>query len=433
MDGGRKKVIGAAAAAVVAAAVIGVVAVSYMPMQGGTPIDGSTVTTSTSPGGTATMGKEVVTVGVMLPATGDLASHGQDNRIATELALVDFNAYLDEKGADWEMDLVVEDTQTDPVVALEKIQSLNSKGVSLILGTETSAELRNIKSYADTNNMMLISPSSTSPKLAMADNIFRLVPDDTKQSRALAALMSDMGIRVAVPVYRADVWGDGLFEATKASFEEAGGVVDDGIRYSPEITVFSTEADLLDNAVRGYTEGGEYSVEEVAVLMIGFSEVVHFMNSASSYDSLKGVRWLGSDASANDDAITDDPISSQFARETGFLTTQFSASDNPTYDRVADHLVETIGSLPSNYAYSSYDSLWVLGLTIEEVGSADVDSVKGMLAEVASGYEGAIGRVVLNEAGDLSISDYELWHVDDTGTWEQYGRYLSSTGEIIAY
>ena len=151
----------------------------------------------------------VVNVGLLLPATGDIASHGVDNIIASRLGAADFNAYLRDSGEPWQVNLVNEDTQTDPAIALEKIQSLNSKGIKLILGTETSAELLNIKSYADSNNMLLISPSSTTPKLAIQDNIFRLIPDDTKQAVVIAELLKFDGIRVIVPVYRGDVWGDG--------------------------------------------------------------------------------------------------------------------------------------------------------------------------------------------------------------------------------
>ena len=63
---------------------------------------------------------DIIDVGVMLPATGDLAAHGQDNNIGVQLGLTDFNSYLEEIGASWRMNLVLEDTQSDPIVALER-------------------------------------------------------------------------------------------------------------------------------------------------------------------------------------------------------------------------------------------------------------------------------------------------------------------------
>lgn len=364
---------------------------------------------------------KIVNIGVMLPATGDLASHGQDNNIATQLALDDFNDHLDSINASWRMNIIVEDTQTDPVVALEKIQSLNAKGVKLVVGTETSAELNNVKSYADSNNMLLVSPSSTSPKLAINDNIFRLIPDDTKQGKVLAELFVLDEIKVIIPIYRGDVWGDGLYDSTRSSFESLGGVVDDGIRYSPEVTVFSSEASLLDSTLKKYLAEG-YSYENIAVLMIGFSEVVHIFNFVNSYDELHKVRWYGSDASSNDDSIVNDSISSKFAQDVNFVATQFAASSNPTVQRINDHLILQTGSLPNTYAYSSYDALWLLGLSILETDSMDAKVIKSVLSRVASTYDGAVGKIVFNEYGDLALSDYALWSVHN-GDWYLHGHY----------
>ena len=370
-----------------------------------------------------------VNVGVMLPATGDLASHGQDNNLAVQLAAEDFNDYLAQNDADWRINLVIEDTQTDPVLALEKIQSLNSKGINLILGTQSSAELRNVKPYADSNGIMLLSPSSTSPKLAIDDNIFRLVPDDTKQGVVIAELLQHHGIKVAIPIYRADVWGDGLYESSRDNFEALGGTMDEGIRYSPEVTVFSTEAALLEDSVKRYMEEEGYDITEIAVLMISFSEAVHLLNSVTSYENLQNVQWFGSDASSNDDAITADPLASKFVSDVNFVSAQFSASGNDHYKRVQSYLIDTIGSAPNNYAYSAYDSLWVLGKTIEHTGTTDTDTIKAALPSVSKQHTGALGNIIFNDYGDLETADYELWSVVD-GSWQVIGKYHASTGQL---
>ena len=370
-----------------------------------------------------------VDVGVLLPATGDLASHGNENKIALEFAVEDFNEYLAEKGADWRMNLVAEDTQSNPVVALEKVQSLNSKGIKYALGPESSAETRNIMSYADSNDMIILSPSSTSPKLAVADNIFRFVPDDTKQGKVVATLLDESGIKVVVPIYRGDVWGDGLFESTQESFTEMGGIVAEGIRYNPEITTFSTEAEVLSKAVDAQL--AEYADGEVGVFVIGFDEVVHLFNSAIEYDTLNSVPWFGSDGNAGASPLVDDARSAEFATNTGFVATQFAASDNEVSKMLRANFEDLTGSTPSNnYVFSSYDSLWVLGLSMEEVGFDALD-IKEQLPATGMAYTGALGTVQLNDAGDLAISDYELWSVID-GEWSATARYDAATGEIMS-
>ncbi|MCE2508481.1 MAG: ABC transporter substrate-binding protein [Nitrosopumilaceae archaeon] len=68
---------------------------------------------------------EPVRIGGLFPLTGILDSAGAEGRVAVDLGIRDFNAYLAERGAGWYLEMVVEDTATDPAVALEKIRKLH--------------------------------------------------------------------------------------------------------------------------------------------------------------------------------------------------------------------------------------------------------------------------------------------------------------------
>jgi len=98
-----------------------------------------------------------VNIGLILPLTGDLATHGEENWEGSKLAVVDFNKHLEKIGAPWTLKMTSEDSATSPVIALEKLTSLNAKGIELIVGLETSSNIRNIKGYAESNNMLLVS------------------------------------------------------------------------------------------------------------------------------------------------------------------------------------------------------------------------------------------------------------------------------------
>ena len=75
----------------------------------------------------------VVQIGALLPVTGDASSQGEEHQdYRKRLAEDDFNQYLQEIGAGWSLDVVIEDTATSPVIALDKIASLKSKGISAI-------------------------------------------------------------------------------------------------------------------------------------------------------------------------------------------------------------------------------------------------------------------------------------------------------------
>ena len=126
---------------------------------------------------------------MIIPSTGEFPYKYESDSMAN-FGLTDFNNYLEEIGAHWRMNLVWKDNQEDPIVALEKIQSLDSEGIKLVLGSLSSAEIRHIKSYVNSNDMVLISHKSTSPSLAVVDNIFRLPPDDNQQGQGTGPFCS---------------------------------------------------------------------------------------------------------------------------------------------------------------------------------------------------------------------------------------------------
>ena len=370
-----------------------------------------------------------VKIGILLPVIGDLSTHGTEGKVAIDLAVMEFNEYLDEQGAQWDLKAVFEDSATNPAIALEKLQAFNAKGINVIVGPQSSGEVRNIKGYADSNGMILISPSSTAPALAIeGDNVFRLIPDDTKQALAIKELMITRDISTVVPIWRGDAWGDGLHDKTKEGFEARGGVFDNGIRYNPETAEFFTEASILADKVQSYIDEGK-DASEIGVFVISFAEIVPIMQSASQYDVLSNVKWFGSDGNTKEQQLIDDPIGRAFSESVMFETTQVAASDNEIYKNVEDYVVEQMGRTPNAYAYSSYDGVWLAGLTIMDVRTTDVDMVKLALPYVAAEYTGAIGKTVLNDAGDLAGADYEIWTTEG-GEWIKVARYVAETGEI---
>jgi len=369
-----------------------------------------------------------VKIGLILPLTGDLATHGEENWEGSKLGVVDFNNHLEKLGAGWNLKMVSEDSATSPVIALEKLTSLNAKGISIVVGPETSSNIRNIKGYSDSNNMLLVSCCSSAPALAIPnDSVFRLVPDDSNQGTALAKLIQHEGIEVLVPVWRADTWGDGLSDATTGSFVERGGKIDEGVRYNPESPEFSASTSLLAEKVRGYVD--EYGAEKVAVSFLGFAEILQFTQSASEHDVLDDVRWFGSGANTKEHKLIDDPIGLEFSTNMQFTTVQVAVTKNPIYERVQAHLTEELGRTPNTFVHSSYDAVWIIGLAMLQTQTTDVSTIKTVIPDIAEHYYGAIGPTKLNEAGDLAQADYEVWGIRG-GEWVLLGKYTQATDSV---
>ncbi len=47
-----------------------------------------------------------ITIGLILPLTGDLSTHGEENWAGSKLGISDFNKYLEELGASWNLKMV---------------------------------------------------------------------------------------------------------------------------------------------------------------------------------------------------------------------------------------------------------------------------------------------------------------------------------------
>ena len=389
-----------------------------MPETVSTKTSTETFTSSTS------QSKElsgIITIGSITALTGDFSSIGEENKESVKLGISTFNKYLEEMGALWNLKLISEDSATNPVIALEKLTALRSKGIEVSIGPDTSANLQNSKGYADSNGMIMISSSSTAPSLAIPDDsIFRMVADDRKQGVVLGSLL-DKYVDVIIIVWRGDTWGDGLSKTTKAAYEELGGIVDDeGIRYNPETPEFSISVSLLADRVQKNVD--KYGAENVGVLFLGFAEILQFMQSASAHDILSDVTWYGADASAKEYRLIQDDIALKFSNDVQFTTVQISPTEGEKYTMVEDHIINTLGRSPTAFAYGAFDAVWLVGLTMLHTQSSDADVIKDNIIQVAQGYDGIIGNADLNEAGDLTDANFDIWIISGA-EWIKAGTY----------
>lgn len=375
-----------------------------------------------------------ILIGALLPLTGDLASYGENSDQAVKLAESEVNDFLRKAGQTFTIKVLVEDTQTKPDVALEKLTSLAARGVKLYVGPQTSAEVRQIKSYADANKLLLVSQSSTAPDLAIpGDFVFRFCPDDTIQGPIGPRLFKSLGMTHVIYVYRGDAWGDGLFRASSEEAKRLGLTLPEAIRYAPEKKEFSAEARALSDSVTALTRQG-VAAGKIAVEFIAFAEAVSFLVAAADYPVLATVKWFGSDGTAQLTELLADPKTAKFATDTKWINPIFAPATNEKYAKVTDYVKGKLGRVPDSYAYAAYDIVWALTLALMQVQKYDGEAVKNVMPDVASKYYGAVGWTKLNPAGDLASADYILWvvtRVGDKYDWVQVGTYSFATGSFV--
>lgn len=373
-----------------------------------------------------------VQIGALLPLTGDLASYGENSRAAIEIAVSEVNAFLKKSGALFTIKLVIEDTETKPAPALDKLTSMNAKGIKLVVGPQTSAEVRNIKGYADANKILLVSQSSTAPDLSIpGDFVYRFCPSDDLQAPAIARVMIGLGIKHVVGAWRGDAWGDGLNREGKKAVEKLGGVYHEGPRYSPEAKEFSAEVRALADQVQKLVT--QFGAGSVGVYYAAFAEAATFLTQAADYPVLASVRWFGSDGTALLDELAKTAPAAEFSQKIKMIHPIFWGPLTEKLDKLLTALKAKLGRQPDSYSFAAYDAVWVLTYALLATGKYDAEAVRAVLPEVAASYYGALGGIVLNPGGDLAAANYAMWMLvpkDGVYEWVEVGVWLFASDSV---
>ena len=370
-------------------------------------------------------GGNTILIGALLPLTGTLSSFGESSDASLRLAVEDVNNQFARSGLSTRVGLIIEDTKTDPAVALEKLKDLASKGIRIVIGPSTSAAVAAVKDYADENGILIVSSSSTAPSLAIPnDNVFRFIPDDTNQAEALAKQMWDEGTRVVIPIWRTDVFGNNIQSLLKEKFEKLGGKVLDGIGYDPPVGDFAAslhrinfivwEQELRALSLKVKDAVRQYGADKVGVYIIAFDEIVPIMIQANRHQELQSVRWYGSDGSAQNDGLTKNIEAAEFAVKTNFLNPIYRANASDSFKKLEERIVEEIGHVPRSYAEVAYDEFWVTALTLNNYTGTtqeDIGPLRQAFINTANMYNGVTGRTELNDAGDRKYAPYDFWAV----------------------
>jgi branched-chain amino acid transport system substrate-binding protein len=393
--------------------------------------------------------KQTVTLGALLPLSGASSSLGESEEAALDVAIKDINQYFSKANSNTRIGVIIEDTKTNPIISLEKLKQLAAKGVRIVIGPATSAELQAVQGYANKNGILLISPSSTAPSLTIEDdNVFRFVPDDTYQAQAISRQMWNDGVRVVVPFWRTDVYGNNLVNAMKKNFEELGGTVIDGIAYKPHTGDFSSSLTRInfiiwDQALRSLESRlnqaiSQYGANKVGVYLVAFDEVAPIFIQTQSHPILSTVKWYGSDGSAMNNKLLRNVEAARFAVKTGFPNPIYGV-ENDTNDRfkqIEYEIHEKIERTPRSYASVAYDIVWVSALTENYTKATnDTNYLKDTFVKIANSYKGITGNTSLNQAGDRMYGDFDFWAIkgsnnndddnnSDTFTWKRISKYV---------
>ncbi|MDA4131680.1 MAG: hypothetical protein OK454_00945 [Thaumarchaeota archaeon] len=375
-----------------------------------------------------------ITLGALIPQTGAIPT-GTSVSTALNMAITQLNANLQAAGlTNLQFAIKIEDTQTNPSVALTEMQTLASQGVKVFLGPMDSAETSNLLSYADSNHLVLLE-TGTAATIANLNNSYRfiIVPNDDTETVALASIVYSKGFTCAVTLWRDDSWGVPFSQAFDQQYAALGGKVLDNLTYSPSTTGSVDFTSQLTQMQTDYNNGQtSCGSGKVAVVAMQFSELAGALSQAQSYPSLKNAQWFTDDTEVNDASFA--PAVGSLAsgvKLEGTTWTTTASQATLAFDQAYN---KTLGHEPSSYELAMYDGVFLAAQAIMIAGKYDGQAVQQVMASVSQTFFGISGYMGMNSQGDRGPTDYNVYEMNPTNSsaaaWQDVGTWSFASHQV---
>ncbi len=374
--------------------------------------------------------KTEIAIGVLSPESGAYPSGGVMMNTAVELAVEDLNQAFEDDGENYEVVLYSGDTETTADGASALFRTfVNNFDVDIFLGPMTSTEVEAVAGEDCISDALVLSPSSTSPTMALPDdNIYRLVTGDNMMADALADVMWENGVRVLYNIYAPDSWGDSLSQLVGAAFEAKGGDYLGRIYYMPYRSTSIAEA--VDSAKAAFS-GVNATPEQCAIQLTCFEDGAAFFPIAVEDDFLSQVQWYGSDGLALNSNVLEWAEACSCAIELGFMAPLYGVTETTETAAFTDRFIEAVGVEPDAYAMLSYDAMCMAVHAKFNAGEdASISTLRTALETEAASMNGLTGAMTLDANGDRDSGAYFFWTLVEEGgeyVWQHTCTYNDGT------
>ncbi len=321
-----------------------------------------------------------IKIGFMGPLTGDAASYGLSIKQGVDLA---------EKEADFDnVEIVYEDSGCDPKEAVNAINKLiDIDGVQAIVGEVCSGATLAAAPIAESKGVVLISASSTSPKITdSGDFIFRTVPSDALQGAFAADLLYKKGYRKVAVLYGNEEYGVGF----------------DGV----------LEKDFQGNITtsESFERGSTDLRTQLTKIKASRPDAVFIISNSpdSSVAALKQIKQLGINAAIFGSEGLKAPEVAKVTQAQNLIVTSVSSGSFEFNSKFRSEYDES----PGPFAAQGYDAFSALARTIKQ-GAKTGEQIKNGLYGIS--FDGASGRISFDLNGDIS-GNYEVYQLKK-GEW----------------
>lgn len=370
-------------------------------------------------------------LGTLLPLTGSLAAFGGDMRNGTILAAEHINEAGGVNGQ--QIRLVHADTRTSPSEAPNAFLNLVNEGAVGVAGAASSGVTGSVLDLAIDNNVVLVTPASTSPDLTSGrDNqgwFYRVPPNDALQGKVLADLVASDGCETAGLIVVNNAYGVGLGDVFRDSFESGGGSVTNYVKFEEGGTTFSSAVEQVGQGTPdaivfvGYPEEGGQVVKELfqkgslSDSVLFFSEGVKDPKFVDQVGQTAGGDWVVA----------------------GLRGTTPQVPESNATERFKEAYQEKFNDEPGLFAAESYDAVFVMALAAQVAGENTAAGIKENVRDVWNSpgtkydgsqateamvdaaaqmdidYQGAANDFDWDDKGDPRTGIYAHWEVSEDG------------------
>ena len=356
---------------------------------------GSSGSDQSSAGSGASSGGDgnVITLGMIGPLTGSVAVYGTHIANGVDLAVEEINAAGGVTLSDGTYQLAVErkDDQGDTTECVNAMNALISEGIQLVVGSATSGCTSAITSIANSEGVVLITPSGTADSLTtQMDYVFRTCFRDSFQGQLAAQYAADKGYtKVGIVYCSADTYSSGLRDAFVSA------CADKGIDIVAEESVATmTEVDYTNQFNQMVAAGAElvftpFYYDVMGPYLIPQARSVGFDGILLGGDGVDNTETTipdGADLSAYNNVMFINHYSTELA--TSDVSAKFVESYEAKY-----------GESPNNFDALAYDAVYVLKDAMESCGAADAASVQAALADTSKVYDVSTGSFSFDDTG----------------------------------
>ena len=347
------------------------------------------------------LGHEIVSIGVISPSD-ELAPKYE---YLSLLAQEKINTYCNESGFNMRFNFINSNAEGDSQKAHEILKEYNEDNINLIVGLGWNSQLNASYEYLIENNMVVVSPSSTSPVFSINDSCFRLLPDDTKEAIALADAISNYGIDTVILLHRNCSWGKNFAEAFFWEYKINGGEILDLLSYeadnSNSIESALERADSLAQNAIDYKGSNN-----VGVLLIALEEASDVLLAAEN-SSLMNISWFCTETNTLDKEIQEN--AGKTASKVCLIGPINTHIYNEDFQEINRLFIDAFDE-PLDFCLANvYDGCWLLALSVLEAESTDSFDVSKVFETVAYDHYGITGPLDVNSQGDRSWIRYYFY------------------------